>query len=153
MVQFESLGRPTVCFLFTFCSNYGRIFSSFGTIHERDGRQTDTSRWHRTYLCMTSRSKNRAWKLYWHKRSSTVNLSSTFSACSANPTRNSALNEIDDRYHLNHAIVVQAVVCGMMCLQATEHNSDDVIVTHALLINVISTDLEWPWRTCKFFSS
>jgi len=37
-------------------------------------------------------------------------------------TRNSAVDEIGERYRLNHAIVVQAacqaLVCGMMCLQA-----------------------------------
>jgi len=35
MVPFE------IGFLFAFHSNSGRIFNSFDTMHERDGRQTD----------------------------------------------------------------------------------------------------------------
>ena len=31
-------------FLFAFHGNYGRIFSRFDTIHERDGHQTDRHR-------------------------------------------------------------------------------------------------------------
>ena len=38
-------------------------------------------------------------------------------------TRNLSVDEIGERYRLNHAIVVQAAcqadACGMMCLQAT----------------------------------
>jgi len=65
-------------------------------------------------------------------------------------TRNSSvgLDEVGERYRWNHAILVQAayqaLVCGAICLQAackplasrllTEHTSDDVIVTHVLLI-------------------
>jgi len=36
MLSFESLS--TVFFIFTFHTNYGRIFSRFDTIHERDIR-------------------------------------------------------------------------------------------------------------------
>jgi len=36
----------------------------------------------------------------------------------AKATRNSSVDEIGERYRLNHAIVVQAAVCGTKCLQA-----------------------------------
>ena len=43
--------------LFAFHSNYGRLFSRFDTIHERDSQpdtQQDTARRHRRRLCKTS---------------------------------------------------------------------------------------------------
>ena len=39
-------------FQFAFYSNYGRIFSRFDTIRERDRRHIDTARRHRPRLCM-----------------------------------------------------------------------------------------------------
>jgi len=44
-------------FLFAFHSNYGRIFSRFDTIHERDS-QPDTERRHMPRLCIASRGEN-----------------------------------------------------------------------------------------------
>jgi len=61
MVAFETVSYSHVC--------YGRIFSRFDTIHERDERQTDTARRHRPRLCIASRGKNshsavHAWRIW-----------------------------------------------------------------------------------------
>jgi len=56
LVLFESLG--IYGFLFTFHSNYGRIFSGFDTTHERDRHRTTASAALRSFASLQSRAKN-----------------------------------------------------------------------------------------------